>query len=275
MRKITLYSIFLVLMTACAAGFAEEAAADYGIILTAYAAGSDEITIPPFIDGRPVIGIGENCFNEDSGIASVILPESVTMIGDQSFALSGLAEIQFMGAACLYIGSGAFSGTNLTHVEMPRFVNTMGEGLFDECWNLETVVLPEYLSDLPGYMFRECAIQSICLPEMCRSIGEFAFYGCTELQDVIWPEELRRIGESAFESCPALETIVFPDQLEIIEEFAFCGCESLVECVVPESVRYIADSAFEGCECLVMRVVGGSYAQGWAEAHFVAYIIEE
>lgn len=253
--------------------FSEDTDFSYGIILTEYEGDRSDLTIPSEIDGKTVIGVGKNYCNENSTISKVTLPEGVTIIGDHAFALSGLTEIVFRGNECMYIGSGAFSGTGLKHAELPRFVDAMGEGVFDECFELEEIVLPEYLQEIPAYTFRECGMETVRLPMTCIAIGEMAFYGCTALKDVIWSEGLMKIGESAFESCEALERMVLPEKLTIIEQYAFYDCENLSYCEIPESVNFIADSAFEGCDQLVLGVVRGSYAFEFAEKQGIDYLI--
>ena len=142
---------------------------------------------------------------------------------------------------------------------------------------LESIVLSDYMWEVPGYMFRECceSLTSIHLPESCRSIGDLAFYYCAVLSEITWPSELRRIEESAFESCHSLERIELPDQLEYIGENAFCDCRFLSYCRIPETVRFIADNAFDGCDSLVLAVTAGSYAEEYALRLSIRYVISE
>ena len=281
MKKAIKTMIVIILLVFAASlsapGLADGTGWEWGIILTGCDADGGYLTVPSEIDGKQVIGIGGNCFNSNGDITAAVFPESVKIIGDYAFALSGLEEIAFEGDEYLYIGNGAFMGTNIRHVEMPRFAGTIGEGLFDECTQLESVVLSDYMLEIPGYMFRECCenLTSIRLPESCRSIGELAFYYCAALSEITWPSELRRIEESAFESCYALERIELPEQLEYIGENAFCDCRSLICCRIPETVRFIADTAFDGCDSIVLAVDAGSYAEEYAVRLSIPYVISE
>ncbi len=281
MKKTTKTMIVTILLVLAASsfapGFADGTGWEWGIMLTACDADGGYLVVPSEIDGKPVIGIGKNCFNSNTDIVAVAFPESVRIIGDYAFALSSLEEVAFDGDEYLYIGNGAFSGTKVRYVEMPRYVGTIGEGLFDGCTQLESVALSDYMWEVPGYMFRECcdSLKSIKLPESCRSIGELAFYYCAALSEVTWPSELRRIEESAFESCHSLERIELPDQLEYIGENAFCDCRSLSYCRIPETVRFIADNAFDGCDSLVLAVTAGSYAEEYAVRLSIRYVISE
>ena len=277
-RKLRVISLLLVFALSClVSGFADNTDWEYGIILTNSPTAIGFLTIPSQVDGKQVIGIGKNCFNTNRNIITVTFPENVTIIGDYAFALSGLEEIVFEGDEYLYIGNGAFSGTNVRYVKMPRYVGTIGEGLFDGCTQLESIVLSDYMWEVPGYMFRECceSLTSIHLPESCRSIGDLAFYYCAVLSEITWPSELRRIEESAFESCYSLERLELPNQLEYIGKNAFCDCKSLSYCRIPETVHFIADTAFDGCDSLVLAVLSGSYAEEYAVRLSIPYVISE
>ena len=80
-----------------------------------------------------------------------------------------------------------------------------------------------------------------------RSIGEYAFAGCTWLQKVHLPDGLERIGFGAFMGCANLAEINFPDDLMQVEEFTFWDCASLRSVMLGSHVNEIKDSGFYGC----------------------------
>lgn len=101
------------------------------------------------------------------------------------------------------------------------------------------------------------------------SIGEQAFFGCTNLRSVEIEGALVGIGGMAFAGCISLQTIVFPEGLEQIGRGAFSGCYNLKSVTIPDSVREIGDNAFFGCDDLVIRTPAGSYAEQWAKENGV------
>ena len=143
---------------------------------------------------------------------------------------------------------------------------TCGEGL---TWTLEGGVLSiegngtmeDYAtSAAPWYSYRN-EIQSIQIGDGVTTIGDWAFFNCSQVTDVIVPEGVTFIGESAFESCRGMVSISLPDSLrEIpndwrnhygISKSAFKNCRSLTTITIPDGVTSIPESAFEECVNLV------------------------
>ena len=56
--------------------------------------------------------------------------------------------------------------------------------------------------------FRDCYKLSgqLIIPDTVKTIGNYAFYNCTELISLIIGSEIKEIGDFAFANCSALET---------------------------------------------------------------------
>jgi hypothetical protein len=69
-------------------------------------------------------------------LTSVIIPDSVTNIGDEAFSgCCGLTSVS-IGNGVLNIGNSAFHSTDLTSIMIPSSVTRMGNWVFDSCWQL-------------------------------------------------------------------------------------------------------------------------------------------
>ena len=79
------------------------------------------------------------------------------------------------------------------------------------------------------------------------SIGENAFYNCTELTSITLPNSLTAIGDYAFYYCYSLTSIVLPSSLTTIGNYAFYYCYGLTSIVLPNSLTTIGDNAFNYC----------------------------
>jgi hypothetical protein len=73
---------------------------------------------------------------------------------------------------------------------------------------------------------------------------------------VILPGELKTIGDYAFRGCSSLTSVVIPGSVESIGGYAFWGCTSLVGVTIPDSVTDIGNDAFSGCPSLSFSIDG-------------------
>ena len=70
-------------------------------------------------------------------------------------------------------------------------------------------------------------ITSVIISEGATSIGEDAFYGCSNLTEIVIPDSVTSIGDDAFGACSNLTEIVIPDSVTSIGVRAFYGCRNL------------------------------------------------
>ena len=83
-----------------------------------------------------------------------------------------------------------------------------------------------------------------------NSIGEYAFYWCSDLTSITMPNSVTSIGECAFYWCSGLTSITIPNSVTSIGELAFYSCSSLTSIEIPKSVTSIGISAFDDCSGL-------------------------
>ncbi len=93
-----------------------------------------DVTIPNTIGGYPVVAIGAQAFQDCTSLTGVVIPNSVTIIGNN-----------------------AFDYTSLVSVIIPESVTRLGTGVFQDCRLLEVVQWPKSLgSNIPGWTFHQC-----------------------------------------------------------------------------------------------------------------------
>lgn len=91
---------------------------------------------------------------------------------------------------------------------------------------------------------------TVRLEEGIRSIGKYAFAGCTGLRFVTLPSTLTEIGEQAFSGSP-IRSIDIPDNVSSLGEKAFYDCSVLATVELSSSLSYLSASVFENCVSLV------------------------
>lgn len=85
-------------------------------------------------------------------------------------------------------------------------------------------------------------------PNTITEIGEGAFYYCTSLTDCILPESVRTIGDYAFAGCSRIAGLSFlPEGTEKIGRWPFYGMKYLFSAKIPSTVKTIGDHAFDNC----------------------------
>lgn len=82
------------------------------------------------------------------------------------------------------------------------------------------------------------------------TIGEQAFYYCTDLIEVTIPISVTAILTNSFSGCSNLVNVDIPNSVTYIGHRAFYGCSSLKTLNIPNSVKQIDVNAFERCSGL-------------------------
>lgn len=93
-------------------------------------------------------------------------------------------------------------------------------------------------------------VHRIVIEEGVTSIGDYAFFMCTECTEVQLADSITKIGNWAFAYCGGVSEIKLPEQLASIGELAFRSCNSLIDLVIPEGTISIGAKAFYMCENL-------------------------
>ena len=158
-----------------------------------------------------------------------------------------------------YIGDDAFSMTALSSVVIPNSVTSIGKGTFWNCTFLSSIVIPNSVTSIEKQAFDGCtSLSSIVIPDSVTDIGESAFSSCTSLSGVVIPNSVKSIGYRMFSSCTSLSSIVIPNSVTSIGDSAFWDCTSLFSIIIPDSVTSIGSCAFSNCSSLSNIVIPAS-----------------
>lgn len=87
------------------------------------------------------------------------------------------------------------------------------------------------------------------------SIGNDAFFNCSELTSVTIPNSVTFIGDGSFYSCISLTNIDIPNSVTSIGASAFGFCSGLTSIIIPNSVTEIDNGAFQGCNSITSIIV--------------------
>ena len=88
------------------------------------------------------------------------------------------------------------------------------------------------------------------------TVGEKAFYNCTNLKSITLPESVSTIGVSAFEGCANLTSCPQSQNLKTIGNRAFCNCYLLKTISIGNNVTTIGDEAFYNLPAATSLTIG-------------------
>lgn len=105
--------------------------------------------------------------------------------------------------------------------------------------------------------YNHSGFSSVTIPESITSIGDSAFYGCSNLKTVNFnATDCSNMGESVFGNCGKLDTVNIGNNVTNIPVYAFKGCTGLTSVTIPDSVKSICGEAFGGCTGIKSVTIG-------------------
>ena len=119
----------------------------------------------------------------------------------------------------------------------------------------------EYIDRIVPDMFENMDLKHIVIPHTVTSIGNYAFYNCSNLTSITIPDGITSIGSSAFQKCDSLTSVTIPDSVTSIGGYAFDGCYSLTSITIPEDIAEIKPNTFKGCSSMKEITIKGHYTK--------------
>ncbi|MCH5163503.1 MAG: leucine-rich repeat protein, partial [Clostridiales bacterium] len=260
--------------------------------LIGYNGDDHALALPNSINGMQY-SIAPYAFYYNSKIASIMIPASVTTIGDFAFSGTRLVSVDILGETLEYVGRYAFAGcSDLIFINLPDTVTYIGQNAFQQCKVLETINLGR-ITSIEDRVFSYCiSIKEIVIPNTVKYIGKYAFesagvmtsitfeensiceyidvcafYCCTNLKTINIPDSVKTIYSGAFNNCESLQSVNFGENSKLESlgadeainggfSYAFGECKALKSIILPESLKEIGAQTFYMCYNLEWIVVG-------------------
>lgn len=210
-------------------------------------------------------------FQGASDIKTVIIPKSVTSIGDSAFeGCYGLSKVFISDIASwckisfedpdsnpLYYANHLYlDGKEITDLIIPSDVTSISNYAFICCSGLTSLTIPTHIKSIGESAFSRCdGLTSVTISNSVTTIGKWTFSGCESLKTIELPNSLTIFEEGLFDGCSQLESIVIPKSVKLIGRNIFHNCSSLVSIHIPKNVEEIMPGQFRGCDNLVSVVV--------------------
>jgi hypothetical protein len=207
--------------------------------------------------------IGDNAFYNCVMLRKVSVPEGVTAIGAYAFLYCPLKENLVLPESLTSIGEHAFEATDIWYVTIPAAVASIGDGAFSSSINLREIrtdadnvhytadsgvllnkdkteliaypagrqqssySVPDGVRTIRPYACSGAPFTTFTFADSLTEIGEWAFFGCSNLKNVTFGNGVTTIGINAFRSCTSLETVFISRSVASIHTGAFPACGKL------------------------------------------------
>jgi hypothetical protein len=183
------------------------------------------------------------------------------------------------GRSVSAIGSYAFSGKNMTRIELPASVKEIDGSAFLGADSLEYIavseenedfcqkdgvlfnatgkillaypaarsghyVLPQGTGEIGDYAFAGSRLETVDLTGV-RTLGIGAFRG-SALRELVLPDTVTRVWSDAFRDCAALAAVRLSTGLKSTPSGMFAGCVALKTVEIPAGVRTLGEETFAG-----------------------------
>ncbi|UKI47616.1 MAG: leucine-rich repeat domain-containing protein [Clostridiales bacterium] len=179
-----------------------------------------------------VTNIGDYAFAYCTNMTELNIPQSTESCGDKYSVVKGCRKLEKLTAPANVL-QGSMSLASLKTLVINGGTSSMGS--LSGCGNLETVVLPEGLTDITTRAFKDCKnLTTINLPSTLTTINQNAFEGCEKITSLTMPSSLKTIGKNAFLNS-GLENVVLNEGLTEISGGAFDNTK-ITSIKIPDSL---------------------------------------
>ena len=147
-----------------------------------------------------ITALPTQAFYKSTNVENLILPNTLTTIGEEMFYHSALKTIV-----------------------IPESVETIERAAFCGCENLSSFEIPANVKTIGDGAISMSALTSIKIPTNVETIGNEAFSDCESLTSIEILANVKTIGNNVFSLCKSLKTVDMSacTQVETIGQYAF------------------------------------------------------
>ena len=190
-----------------------------------------DLRIPEFVSYRlrkfPVTRIEARAFFHNNEITRLTLPENLEHLGAFSFSsCPALSDTLVLPKNLKEIGNDAFCGTNISCLvikseKLEPIDSTLESNYFFNCANLQTIICEQSVKNLTISLLRSAHnLEEVVFPECLNEIPE-AFFAHAKISGrVSFPKDLKTVGWSAFFDAK-IDSVILPKSVKEIRSYAF------------------------------------------------------
>lgn len=161
------------------------------------------------------------------------------------------------------VGDGAFNDCfNLSEIELPKSLEVIGNQAFSCCMSLKSINIPANVKEIPYETFALCSsLEKITVDQDNQYYSSdddgvlfnkdkttlVKYPSGKEATEYKVPDNVKIIGEEAFAYCPYIKNVQFGNNLETVRFFAFAECCRLQNLSFPNGLKCMEVGAMIYC----------------------------
>ncbi len=190
-------------------------------------------------------------------------------------------------SVCKLPNGGRYSGdidipSSIKHNGITYSVTGIRGGAFYDCKNVTSINMPKDIKTIGESAFSGCVqLTQLVFPDSVKYLEILVCYNCESLQLVELPSGIEAIGRSAFNGCKSLEEFTIPDSVKVIYDMAFKNCSNLKKLYWGDSVEEVGirdgsnqytsyEGTFKGCNNL--NEVHLKNLSTWCKTYYPSYV---
>lgn len=198
--------------------------------------------LPSFAIPSSLVSIEIETFGYCKNLKTITIPSSIVEIKQNAFVgcenleevnitdLAAWCSISFSDNPLQYAKWLKLNGNNITEIEIPETVTTIGNNVFKGYKALSYIALHDNVEKIGNGAFWDCSgLSSIELPISLISIGDKAFYGCSGIKSLTIPNKISSLGEAMFSACTINPLVLLSDVADL-QTFNGIDPSSIVYC---------------------------------------------
>lgn len=189
--------------------------------------------------GNSISAIEAYVFYDCSSLTSIVIPNTVTYIGERAFFECASLSLITIGNSVEFIDEYAFRNCiSLTSITIPASVTELGTAPFTGCTSMESFFVDPGNTEYSAYggvlfnfertsliHFPPKLATTYTVPEGVTSIGVYSFFKAP-ITSITLPQSLKYLRARAFRNS-RLEIVVIPKSVISVAVRVFYGCSKL------------------------------------------------
>ena len=169
---------------------------------------------------------------EVTGATGVVLLSSGQCGANAFYALYSNGKLNITGSGDTYnkatpSESSFYNNANVKNVIISGGITSIGDYLFMDCSNMESISIPTTMKNIGANAFQRCGVKSIVIPSSVKNIETYLFEECTKLQSAEIHSSM--MSNNMLTSCSSLSSLIIGKEVKKFGSnmLTYCGVREI------------------------------------------------